>query len=258
MRSLQFSETLTFISLALMESHKGNEILTLLKQNFQEEQLEIEKITNEFYNEIEKRFKMKEKSRLSTFNETEKNILKMKEMGHQPYDDVFADYKTLQRNYNMKQIQFLSQELTNDELISLVKAQSLIQQKKIKERKKMKQEDIDPLASILKLKSFQYLTFEQKLFYQRKSKEIYEKKIKEWKTLLQQSLTVSPKILSKNIENLPMVQIGNESFTPNWSTKEWSTFFQSTLNNVDSLNEKIFPEKPWDGDHQTLQVLFFV
>jgi hypothetical protein len=254
---LQFSETLTFISLALMESQKekGNELLTPLKQNFNEEQSEIEKITNEFYNEIEKRFKMKEKSRLSTFSETEKIILKMKETVH-PYDDVFIDYKPLTRNYNTKQMQFLSKELTNEELISLVKAQSLVQQKKIKERKKMKQEDVDPLASILKLKSFQYLTFEQKLLYQRKSKEIYENKIQEWKTILQQkqSLTVSPKILSKNIENLPKVQIGNETFTPNWSTKEWSTYFQTTLNTVNSLNEKIFPEKPWDGDHHTLQV----
>ena len=250
------------------QQEKESELIETLKKSFKEEEEEIIKITNDFYVEIEKRFKIKEKSRLSTFDENEREILKMKN-DEIEFEDIFMDYQILPRRFNMKQIQFLSKELTEQELVSLIQLQNSVQQKKIQERKKIVKnekedvkEDEDPLFTLLNLKTFQYLTVEQKLFYKLKFNEIYNKKIENWKSELKkkQQLTISPKILKNHfnsMKNLPKMETEkNEKFIPNWSLKEWSDYLKinQNLTNSNSLNDQLFPEKPWEGDFQTLQV----
>eukprot|EP01080_Neovahlkampfia_damariscottae_P001778 gene1778-547_t len=268
MEGAQFAETLTFISLAIEnQKEKDTEIMESLKLSFKEEEEEIIQVTNDFYLEIEKRYKIKEKSRLSNFGELEKEIYKMRNEKIE-IDDVFKDYSIIPRHFNFNQIKFLSKELTEDELVSLIQLQTSIQQKKILERKKLvkneklDKEDIDPLISMFKLKSFQYLTFEQKLFYKNKFQEIYNKKMENWKQGVnkKQLLTISPNILKKHFQtmkNLPKIKNEkNENFTPNWSLNEWKKYLNNERNINNSLHKSLFPEKPWDGDFHTLQMLY--
>lgn len=261
MQSAQFAESLTIISAAIENLQPPKESNENLMNSYKEMQREILKITNDFYLDIDRRYQIKEKALMSRLTDREIELRKNYNFNH--YLDNQLDLRDPNKFQKRKE-ELLSKDLTLDELTLIVKKQIQAQNKWLLDRLK-KEKKVDPETILFQFKLEEFLTLEQKLLIEKLKEKKFNEEMENWKKSIENKtlLTTSPMYFIKNFkkqglnESLPSVKIQNQEFQTNWSIEEWLKHFQMDPKTINQMNESLFPEKPWDGDYQTLQLLYF-